>query len=234
MVECALRWVVQIDDQLKKYRAALADYTDDRFAYALHILTLLTAAVAKQTKGAGSVEDKRTAADLARSAAVEAHKSLLEACGRYAGKRDVLQKEIASSPGTADIDGLPGALNYLASLAEAWLALDDERAKFLARNARLTPELVAAARSAAAVLAPATGEVVLQGPLQTRDTPETNLVEGAMLLEMLYVWRIFNAAADKTGLVKRLVPNPSIAHVFTRPTGPKGKGAPTGDGATPD
>ena len=212
----AVEWCVQIAEAFGKYPARVkAHYAETRFAYFLERTALLGAAVEVQQAHRGQQVSTRSTTAEREEAAREARKALLSNLRGFAGRRDVERKALSLALGTTDnINAIGASIRTLAALGAEWLARPDTKAKIQCTSAGLTKEGVSAALAAADALTGAATESTLAGRRPSADSPEVNLVEGAVLHEMDEAQRCFDEAHQATQLIRRLSPGPATRHVL--------------------
>lgn len=223
----AVEWCVQIAEAFGKYPARVkAHYAETRFAYFLDRTALLGAAVEAQQAHRGQQGSTRSTTAEREEAAREARKSLLSNLRGFVGRRDAERKALGLALGQTDnINAIGASIRTLAALAAEWLARTDTKAKIQCASAGLTNEGVASALAAANALTGAATESTLAGRRPSADSPEVNLVEGAVLHEMDEAQRCFDEAHAATQLIRRLSPGPATRHVLGSKAAAKTAGA---------
>jgi hypothetical protein len=212
----AVEWCVQIAEAFGKYPARVkAHYAETRFAYFLERTALLGAAVEAQQAHRGQQGSTRSTTAEREEAAREARKALLSSLRGFAGRRSAERTALSLSLGQTDnINAIGASIRALAALGAEWLARPGTTAKIQCVSAGLTGAGVAAALAAADALTGAATESTLAGRRPSADSPEVNLVEGAVLHEMDEAQRCFDEAHTATQLIRRLSPGPATRHVL--------------------
>jgi hypothetical protein len=123
-------------------------------------------------------------------------------------------------------DGLADALFKLASIANQWLerSKTDLSARVLVATFGLGGDDVEQAHAAREALIATAERAAISGARAGHDSPEVNVLEGIVLVEMRVALGIFKAAHARDARLPVLVPGPGTRHVLAgRPTGAAAK-----------
>lgn len=213
----AVRWAIRMDHTLRTYPGALRRYSAARFVHYLERTRALHEAIRAEEHRRKKVDTARDAAQSERDAALAARKELESALRTFAGRRQKERDAVKAALGLTDTpENIGKSIAGLVALGKEWLSRPDQTSKILAAEAGLTAEIVEAAAQAAEVLRAASAGAMVEGRARGNDTPPVNRAEGYLLFEMLEARRIWSEANERTGLVEKLTPSPSIRHVFGR------------------
>lgn len=219
VLECGAAWALAIDAEKAAYPEALKEYSEARLAYLVAKLRELDERIEAQRKKQSKVSGARASADELRREAFVAREDLLLKMKRFAGRRPEQAAALAQATGTSDGDALGASIAALAELATSWLTKPGDTDARLAKHAGLTQALVDEVAAKGVAASRGSGAAAIAGKKEAADAPQVNVAEGAVLFEMLDAYAVFNAVADRAGVVRRLVPTTSVRHVFVKPKG---------------
>jgi hypothetical protein len=218
----AVRWALQIDADLRGHPGLTDHYAVPRFVYFLECVLALAQQLRAERDGVAKRASKRAGASSAREEAISERRKLVRALESFAGRRADERAEIESTVGrTGTDDELAESLRALGALAGRWLSRSDDASKVLAASAGLSQAKVTAAAAARRRLVGAGKEAALAGPARGHDSPEVNLREGGVLVEMEEALAALEHAHDEDPTVRRLTPGPATRRVLeNRPKRP--------------
>lgn len=229
----AMRWAPILDAGVRAHPQVLEGYTSERFVHLLERTMALHQAIRADEQKRNKVGAVKTAADEARTIALSNRDALYRSLRAYAGQRQAERSALSAAYGTSKSnEETLTSLTALAKLGAEWIDRADPVGKILAKTAHLTPELLAAALDAAKKLKEAMSGATMEGGARAQDSATVNRLEGRVCYELLEARRIFNNANARTGAVAKLVPNPSVRHLFVRKAGAAGSSEEPADDPT--
>lgn len=215
------KWAVTISGAFKGLPAVSDHYSAQRFAYFLDALCRLEAQRRLARSGRLGTEDARAATGTPQQRARNLRDDLVTRLGRFAGKRETLLAKVSAAAGGVESNReLADGLEALAGLCESWPKGGGAAAAFLAQDLGLTQRRADAAREAARTLRTTDTSATLAGKLGgLKDDGATNVIEGAVLLEMQAAMHAFDDARQQDPAVPHLTPGPGTRSVLAHPRG---------------
>jgi hypothetical protein len=215
----AKRWCVIIEEAIRAHQSALRRYGPERLAFLVECVRALELAIVEQ-KASEDDEGAAMLVDLQRVAAIATRGELYATLRTLAGGRseERVRLEHCIAP-TSDDDALVDELDGLAALAGDWIERPDPHAMVLVRSVALRREDAEAARSAARALEDArkARDRALAPAGRRRDRPETDLIEGRVLVELRVARDAFDAARALHPGVPALRPSAATRVVLGAP-----------------
>lgn len=198
-------------------------YRKLRFRYFLEGILSLRESIEKDEGKGRTAGTAHLGVEKARETALLSREMLIERLRSFAEGDEVRFARISDAlGGTKDDDAILRSLKTLLELAAEWLASPDPLDQALADGAGLDKELMLDAEGARAALSEARATSSGEGPKgSSRDSVETNRIEGRVLFEMRYAMRLFEAAHGRDALSPRLIPSSGTRHVLVRSRKPE-------------